>query len=170
MEGILWCKNALVNICPKDLEWMYGMYNWNLWGCSWVNILQREFLRLLPKPLYHSILHILTWRECVAIVGIFSVYKNWIVLSLGFYVRCSSTSQFFLNSVCKLNECIILLRDGAYYHIAHRVQNQLNAVLWEVVRHHALNPDLSMWFSYLSTPTESWIEVLLCYSYLWGSK
>jgi hypothetical protein len=63
-----------------------------MWGCSWVSILQREFLRLLPKPLYHSILHIV-WHEYVAIVGIFSVYENWMVLSLGFYVWCWSTSH-----------------------------------------------------------------------------
>ena len=29
MEDILWCKNVLVNIRPKDLEWICGMYNWN---------------------------------------------------------------------------------------------------------------------------------------------
>ena len=146
-----------------------------MWGCSWMNILQREFLRLLPKPLYHSILHVIVWHECGAVVGICSsVYEDLMFLSLGFYVCCSSTSHrmafSFSWTLCKLNECVILLRECAYYHVAHRVQNHLNAVLWEVVRHHALNPDLSMWFSYLLTTTESWIEVLLYYSYLCGSK
>jgi hypothetical protein len=48
----------------------------------------------------------------------------------------------------KLTDDIIILHDCVHPHVAHRVQDQLNVIQWEVLRHPAYSVDYQLQFSH----------------------
>lgn len=44
----------------------------------------------------------------------------------------------------KLTDGIVMLHDNVHLHVAHAVQDQLNAMQWEVLRHPADGMDSSL--------------------------
>jgi len=64
----------------------------------------------------------------------FKLYDNTIIAN---FMNNYSKSSYLTGQPGKLTDGIIMLHDSVHPHVAHRVQDQLNVMQWEAVRHPA---------------------------------